>query len=380
MNESEAMAVLVCAQGIGYMQREHALKKAGSALALLEDPYAYMKELGAAGVAVLRGALKSAERMLDALWEDGVKLVVRGGAGYPERLAQTARAPHLLFCKGSAELNDPFPLAIVGTRRADSYGMRHTRELSRQLADAGMCIVSGLALGVDTCAHKGALDAQGRTVAVLGGALDRLYPAENRYLMEKILEAGGSVVSEYAPGMAPTRYSFVQRNRIVAGLALGVLVTQAPYRSGAQSTVRYALEEGREIFALPGDIDRTGSQLPNRLIAEGARPVTCAQDITSLLVIEPGQRADRAESRAEQAAPRTDAPKEQAVSKRQDAPERTLDGPQQAVYDLLLAGEADFDALSEKTGMRSDELGSLLMMMELDGIVLALPGAAYRLA
>lgn len=364
MNESEAMAVLVSAQGIGYMRREHALARAGSALALLSDPRAFERELGERGVPALRLALERADRMLDRLFEDGVTLVVRGGPGYPERLAHTARPPHLLFCLGRADLADPFPLAVVGTRSADSYGMRHTRVLAGQLARQGMCIVSGLATGIDTCAHWGALDGQGRTIAVLGGALDRVYPAENAPLMERIIEAGGSVVSEYAPGVMPTRYSFVQRNRIVAGLSLGVLVTQAPLRSGAQSTVQFALEEGREVFAMPGDIDRMGSQLPNRLISEGARPVTCAQDVTDLLVIEPN--AKRRE------------PAQQAVQAQ--APRRTLDPREQAVCDLLLTGDQDFDALSERTGIPSDELGSLLMMLELDGVIAALPGATYRLA
>ncbi|MGN0772916.1 MAG: DNA-processing protein DprA [Candidatus Ventricola sp.] len=368
MNESEAMAVLVSARGISYLQRERALASAGSALALLGDVRAFERELGAQGTAGLRTAIRQADRMLDRLWEDGVRLIVRGGEGYPERLARTARPPHLLFCLGCADLGDPFPIAVVGTRRADSYGLRHTRALARELARRGMCIVSGLALGVDACAHWGALDGQGRTIAVLGGALDRMYPAENEPLMRRILEAGGSVVSEYAPGTAPTRYSFVQRNRIVAGLSLGVLVTQAPYRSGAQSTVQFALEEGREVFAMPGDIDRLGSQLPNQLIGEGARPVTCAQDVTALLVIEPGRRDEERE------------PEPQQIALRLDAPKRKLDSREQAVCELLRAGDLDFDALSERTGISSDELGSLLMMLELDGIVAALPGAMYRLA
>lgn len=363
MNESEAMAVLVSTQGIGYMRREHALAQAGSALGLLDDPRAFERELGAQGVSALRAARADADRMLDRLFEDGVRLIVRGGAGYPERLMHTAKPPHLLFCLGRADLADPFPLAIVGTRGADSYGQRHTRRLAAELAEQGMCIVSGLARGIDACAHWGALDAKGRTVAVLGGALDRMYPAENAPLMERILEAGGSVVSEYAPGMGPTRYSFVQRNRIVAGLSLGVLVTQAPHRSGAQSTVQFALDEGREVFAMPGDIDRPGSQLPNRLISEGAHPVTCAQDVMGQLVIEPGTRRREPAKQAAQAQP----------------PRRALDPREQTVCDLLLASDLDFDALSARTGIPSDELGSLLMMLELDGVIAALPGAAYRL-
>ncbi|MBQ7886028.1 MAG: DNA-processing protein DprA [Clostridia bacterium] len=373
MNESEAMAVLISAQQISHAQREHALKSAGSALRLLADPYAFEDALGPAGAASLRAALKNARRLLDGLREENVHLIVRGSECYPRLLAHTARPPHLLFCKGNPDLNDALPFSIVGTRRADSYGLRHTRRIARELAEKGACIVSGLALGVDAAAHWGALDAKGRTVAVLGGALDKLYPAENRTLMERILESGGSVVSEYPPGTAPTRYSFVQRNRIVAGMSLGVLVTQAPHKSGALSTVNYALEEGREVFALPGDIDRFGSQLPNKLIAEGAHPVIGAQDILELL--GGGQRKSLPvrKARGKQEAP-------QQIAMQTQAPVRALDPMEQRIYDQLLAGDLDFDALCERTAISGDEMGSILALLELDGIVVSLPGASYRLA
>lgn len=370
MTEREAMAVLVSAQGVSYGQRGQALAMAGSAISLLADPHACESILGAQGIASLRMALKHSERMLDRLYEDGVHLITRGDECYPSRLRHTAKPPHLLFCLGEKQLDDPMPVAIVGTRRADSYGIRHTRRIARELAEKGACIVSGLALGVDAAAHWGALDANGRTIAVLGGALDKLYPEENRKLMERILEESGSVVSEYPPGTAPTRFSFVQRNRIVAGMSLGVLVTQAPHKSGALSTANYALEEGREVFALPGDIDRFGSQLPNKLIGEGARPVACAQDILQMMTAEPIKK-----DKQEKAAPQM-----QQIAMRPVAPVRALDADEQKIYDQLLAGDLDFDALSERTGMSGEALGSVLMMLELDGIVVSLPGPAYRLA
>ena len=372
MTESEAMAVLVSAQSIGYAVRDHALKSAGSALALLEDPHAQESILGAEGVAAIRRALSGAQKLLDLLRRDGVHLITRGSEGYPERLAYTEKPPHLLFCAGRSDLNDPHPFAIVGTRRADGYGIRHTRRIAGELAEKGICIVSGLALGVDAAAHWGALDVQGRTIAVLGSALDQLYPRANRTLMEKILESGGSVVSEYPPGAGPTRYSFVQRNRIVAGMSAGVLVTQAPHKSGALSTVNYALEEGREVFALPGDVDRFGSQLPNKLIAEGAHPVITAQDILPL--VQDGTMRALPE-KAQRKEPAT-----QQIAMRPSAPVRQMDPMEQRIYDQLLAGDLDFDTLSEKTGIAGDELGSLLMMLELDGMIVSLPGPAYRLA
>ena len=156
-------------------------------------------------------------------------------------------------------------------------------------------------------------------------------------------------------------------------MSLGVLVTQAPHKSGALSTVNYALEEGREVFAMPGDIDRFGSQLPNKLIAEGAHPVSTGRDILDLLGAKPESvQPQRREKR------RQEAPKQ--IAMQPAAPMRALDPMEQSIYDQLLAGDLDFDALSEKTGIAGDELGSLLMLLELDGIVVSLPGLMYRLA
>lgn len=384
MNESEAMAILVAAKGVGYARRDAALEKARSARAVLEDPAAYSAQLGQAGVAALRRSMEDAEAMLERLWEDGVHLIVRGSEGYPALLEQTAKPPHLLYVLGGANLNDHFPLAVVGTRRASGYGLRHTRQIARELAAQGVSIVSGLALGVDSAAHEGALDAGGRTIAVLGSALDKMYPPENRDLMARILDAGGSVASEYPPGTAPTRYSFLERNRIIAGLSLGVLVTEAPARSGALSTAQRALDEGREVFAVPGDIDRATSQLPNRLIGEGAHVVTCAGDILRQIVIEPGdaqnekpgrQKAEAGTRKARMAK----ADVQSAAPAKAQSP-RSLDAQEQAVYDALRGGEMDFDSLCERTGMDATQMGSLLLMMELDGLLEAMPGCIYRLA
>jgi len=368
MNEREALAILVSAQKISYGQRQRALEEAGSAAELLADPHAYAQVLGEAGISTIRSAMRDAEHLLEYLRETGMQLIARDDPGYPRLLKQIAHPPHLLFCMGNDDLNDPFPFSVVGTRRAGAYGLRHTREICRELAKAGMTIVSGMAAGIDAAAHWGALDAEGRTIAVLGGALDKPYPAENRTLMRRIVESGGSVVSEYPPGTAPTRYSFVQRNRIVAGMSLGVLVSEAPYKSGAQHTVRMAIDEGREVFAIPGDIDRQGSQLPNQLIRDGAHMAACAGDILSALVIEPGTDGRKKTVPAKQ------------MQTRPQTPVRSLDKGEQLIYDLLLEGDMDFDALSEKTNMSSDELGGVLMMLELDGIVMALPGLVYRLA
>ena len=367
MLESEAMAILVGA-GVGYGRREAALRAAGSALAILAEPGLYAAQLQEKGLALLRHALADEARLLGGLAKKKMALVLREDAQYPPLLRQIAHPPHLLYVYGETDLTDRFPVAVVGTRRASAYGLTHTREIAAELAQTGVCVVSGLALGIDAAAHTGALDGGGRTVAVLGSALDKPYPQENEPLMRRILESGGSVVSEYAPGTPPSRYSFLQRNRIIAGMCLGTLVTEGPRRSGALNTATRTLENGREVFALPGNVDSPGAQLPNMLISEGARLVTGAADILSALVIEPKD--------APKAAQAAVAPMEAPAEKKPHIP-GGLDETQRAICAALLAGEADFDALCAVSGLESDELGALLIEMEMDGLVTPLAGTRY---
>ena len=404
MTHEQAMALLVMTRALSYARREAALSVAGSPLALVEEPEAYAAQLGAQGAADLRRMVKSASHFLDALAEDGVHLIARGGAGYPACLAQTHRPPHLLFALGCPDIADSFPVAVVGTRRASEYGLRHTYAIAAELARAGVCVVSGLALGIDAQAHRGALFAHGRTIAVLGGALDRFYPEENRPLMERILAEGGTVVTEYPPGTPPGRYSFLERNRIIAGLSLGVVVTEGGRRSGAQRTVREALEEGREVFALPGSVDSEGSVLPNSLIADGAHLIVSGADVLRALIIEPAavKRADesgQAESARAENAPGADRPARSRRSRaalppeempssgpaRKNAPPALpsppdgLDDAQRAVFTVLCEGEMDFDELCERTGIPANELGALLTLMELDGLLCSRAGLRYAL-
>lgn len=367
MLESEAMAILVGA-GVSYGRREAALRAAGSALAILAEPGLYAAQLQEKGLALLRHALADEARLLGGLAKKKMALVLREDTQYPPLLRQIAHPPHLLYVYGETDLTDRFPVAVVGTRRASAYGLTHTREIAAELAQTGVCVVSGLALGIDAAAHTGALDGGGRTVAVLGSALDKPYPQENEPLMRRILESGGSVVSEYAPGTPPSRYSFLQRNRIIAGMCLGTLVTEGPRRSGALNTATRTLENGREVFALPGNVDSPGAQLPNMLISEGARLVTGAADILSALVIEP-----KGAPKAAQAAV---APMEAPAEKKPHIP-GGLDETQRAICAALLAGEADFDALCAVSGLESDELGALLIEMEMDGLVTPLAGTRY---
>ena len=378
MLESEAMAILVGA-GVSYGRREAALRAAGSALAILAEPELYAAQLQEKGLALLRHALADEARLLGGLAKKKMALVLREDAQYPPLLRQIAHPPHLLYVYGETDLTDRFPVAVVGTRRASAYGLTHTREIAAELAQTGVCVVSGLALGIDAAAHTGALDGGGRTVAVLGSALDKPYPQENEPLMRRILESGGSVPITWVssnpgvPGTPPSRYSFLQRNRIIAGMCLGTLVTEGPRRSGALNTATRTLENGREVFALPGNVDSPGAQLPNMLISEGARLVTGAADILSALVIEPKD--------APKAAQAAVAPMEAPAEKKPHIPgglkSRAAHAVGLSVCAALLAGEADFDALCAAGGMESDELGALLIEMEMDGLVTPLAGTRY---
>lgn len=382
MREEEAMAVLCAAPGVSYGRREMALRAAQSATQVLADPQAFLPQLGEAGFTALRRMLRTgaADRLLDEVAAQRMQLVLRDAPEYPPLLRHIAHPPHLLFVWGRASLDDAFPFAAVGTRRASDYGRTQTRAIAGALAGAGMCIVSGMALGIDASAHRGALDVGGRTVAVLGGALDKPYPAENVPLMREIIACGGSVVSEYPPGVAPTKYSFLHRNRIIAGMALGVLVTEGPRRSGALRTAQDALECGREVFALPGRVDSPGSQLPHLLLSEGARLATCAQDILGALSIEPRGAALRAmPGQTPWEAPQA-AGKEAPREEKPPAMPRSLGETEAAVWRLLAQGERDFDELCEAIGLPSDEMGAILTMMDMDGVIRALPGLRYALA
>ena len=203
---------------------------------------------------------------------------------YPSLLRQIDDAPPVLYLYGKLTAADQFTLAVVGTRNSSTYGQQVTQRMVTELARGDVTIVSGLALGIDTIAHTAALDAGGRTIAVLACGLDIIYPPDNRKLAHRIVESGqGVLMSEYPPGMRPDGNNFPARNRIISGLSLGVLVVEAPGRSGALITAGFALKQGRDVFAIPGSILSSRSAGVNKLIQDGARPVMDVRDIIESL-------------------------------------------------------------------------------------------------
>ncbi|MFA6254999.1 MAG: DNA-processing protein DprA [Patescibacteria group bacterium] len=202
---------------------------------------------------------------------------------YPKLLKEIYAPPPLIYHFGNLDLNNDFPLAVVGRRKISQYGKQITSEIVSELANCSLTIVSGLALGIDACAHQATLQNSGKTVAVLGSGLNQIYPASNRKLAQEIIESGGSIISEFPLGTPPYKSNFPQRNRIISGLSLGVLVTEAGEKSGALITAAYALEQNREVFAVPGNIYSAGSIGPNNLVRLGAKLVTGAADILEVL-------------------------------------------------------------------------------------------------
>ena len=210
--------------------------------------------------------------------ENNVQIIVRGTPTYPSLINQLDDAPPILFARGAVEPKDQISVAIVGTRHPTNYGLKQAHRFAFALAQAGVTVVSGLARGIDASAHRGALDAGGRTIAVLGSGLGELYPSEHRELADAIA-AQGVVLSEYSPHAKPRSGMFPQRNRLISGLSLATLVVEAPERSGALITTRLATEQNREVLALPGPITSRASRGCNRLIRDGAKLVQTVDDV-----------------------------------------------------------------------------------------------------
>jgi DNA processing protein len=272
----------------------------------------------------------------------------RRESAYPPLLRELHDPPPQLFLRGGpAEVLREPAVAIVGARSCSSYGAQVARMLGRELAAAGVIVVSGLARGIDGEAHRGALEAGGRTVAVLGCGIDRDYPARHSELARRI-EAGGAIVSEYPPGTEPAPWRFPARNRIVAGLCLATVVVEARARSGALITADFALELGREVFAVPGEITAGLSAGTNDLLRQGATPLLAARDVLDAIGFEP-------------------APKKGSVL-----------SPVAEGLLLLLADEArEADGLTRASGRTSAEVGAALVELELAGLVASADGL-YR--
>jgi DNA processing protein len=308
--------------------------------------------------AILRFSVKKrAESELKKVEELGFSLLTIRDEGYPPLLSEIVDPPPIIYLKGEFPSPDEPTLAVVGTRTPTRYGRRATSELTGALASSGVVIISGLARGIDEEAHKSALSAGGKTIAVLGSGLDVIYPKENEPLAERISEQG-AVISEFPLGTPPERGNFPVRNRVISGLSLGALVVEAWERSGALITGKYALEQSREVFALPGNISSRMSIGTNYLIKQGAKLVQCAEDVIEEF---PPRFRDRILTRRVEAEP---------------LPELSSD--EMKVYEQLSPVDPiHIDRLSQLADLSPASLLSILLALEIKGITTPLPGNNY---
>ncbi|HWG96362.1 MAG TPA: DNA-processing protein DprA [Nitrospira sp.] len=313
---------------------------------------------------VRRGPESSIRRQIDRqvkiVGRLKIQTVTLFDRSYPTRLKTIPDPPPLLYVSGSLSPKDEVAVAIVGGRRATPTGRLITEEIAKDLAGCGVTIVSGLARGIDAAAHRGALTGKGRTIAVLGCGIDRTYPSEH-HMLRRNIESHGVVISELPIGAAPQSHHFPRRNRIISGLSLGVLVGEAATDSGSLITAKLALEQGREVFAVPGSVKEEACRGSNRLIKEGAKLVEGAQDILDEILpqVDARQRAtlhfDRALTEV-----RVPLGKEEA-----------------SVYETLSYEARSIDTVIEHTGLSAAEVSAALLSLELNGRIRQLPGQQY---
>ena len=308
-----------------------------------------------------RAYREEAEKIYKWAVTAGVHILFAGAPGYPGLLSEIHDPPAVFYARGNLDALDVPRMAIVGTRRPSVYGQRMAEELGAELGARGLCVVSGLARGVDAAAHYGCLEKDGTTIAVLGCGIDIIYPREHQQLAARIAQKG-LIISEFPPGTSPSPRNFPIRNRIVSGLSLGVLVVEAGERSGSLITARLAMEQNREVFAIPGNVTSPLSLGPNFLIKQGAKLVQGWRDIIDELPEEIRRRIYLKEEEQPSTRPAADAVSE--------------DGAR--LMEILKEDEAlHFDELAERFGFDIPRLSFELMELETSGLARQLPGNMY---
>ena len=362
--ELRAWLTLAHAAGVGPRTFIILVEHFGGPVRVLEADDRALATAGAreAAISGIRGAQGSfADAALAWAEREGAHILLRGEPGYPPLLADLIDAPAVLYVQGDPELLSDPQLAIVGSRNPTSAGRENTREFARYLASCGLTITSGLAIGVDASAHAGAL-AGGRTVAVLGTGPDRVYPAANRGLAREIAERG-ALVTEFPPGCGPRAGNFPRRNRVISGLSVGTLVTEAALRSGSLITARHASEQGREVFAIPGSIHNPLARGCHSLIRQGAKLVETAEDVLEEL--------------SPLLSSFLEAPAAPAAERGSEARRTELDADYRRLLDAMGHDPVSPDELIRRTGLQANGIASMLLLLELEGYVSSMPGGRY---
>ena len=361
--ELEAAMRLNLVPGIGPVTHAELIRAFGSPTGVFEAAPAEMRNVPGVGQKLVEQLSRAKELIdvqpqLDLCLQNDIQIVARSDADYPKPLAEIYDPPNMLFCKGELLDADQIAIAIVGTRHASNYGVTVATQLATGLAMAGFTIVSGLARGIDAAAHRGALSAGGRTIAVLGGGLLKMYPPEHATLAKEVAQSG-AVLSESLPMQAPKSGSFPRRNRIVTGLSLGVIVIEAGDRSGALISARTAMEQGREVFAVPGRIDNRMSRGCHKLIRDGAKLVESIDDVLEEL----GPLA-------------TPAKVDAATSIRHPA-EMKLSEQETKVLHAIGTDTTDFDSVVKTTGLPPARVLATISVLEVRRLVRRISGTSF---
>ena len=343
-------------KGIGAVRFQALLDYFGQAEIAWHAPVEALREAGLSDRIVSDFARLRSSVSLEKIWENiqrqGIVVLTWDDEVYPRRLKEIAQPPPVLYVRGEIRLEDEWSVAIVGTRRMTSYGRQVTEEIAGALARSGVTVISGMARGVDAIAHQAALNAGGRTLAVMGCGVDRIYPPEHQCLAEQIITQGG-LVSDYPPGTPPEASNFPPRNRIISGLAMAVVVVEASLKSGAMITASFAADQGREVFAVPGNINAPQSQGANRLIQNGAHPLLDVRDILEILDLT------------------------MVVERRTARVVLPADAVEARLYDILGLEPLHVDEIRARTDMPIEKVTSTLALMELKGMVRQVGGMNY---
>jgi DNA processing protein len=366
--EKRALVALSLVPGIGGGRVRALLAQFGAPSAVWRAPRSALTRVPGIGEQTAEAILTfdagaAVDRQLEAAERVGAELVPPWDARYPRRLRQIYDPPATLWMQGTLQPGDEQSLAVVGTRSCTDYGRAQAREFAQAFAQRGLTVVSGLAYGIDAAAHRATLEAGGRTLAVLGSGLARVYPQRHAALARAIREQG-AVLSEFPLDAKPDASNFPERNRIVSGMTLGTLVVESKSEGGALITARLACEQNREVFAVPGDAGRAASTGTNQLIQRGhAKLVLTPDDVLAELPL-----ADATDSGATSA----------NRSAERDAEIAALDGPARTLYDALSTTPIHLDALCDRTGVPPSAALSALLELEMRGLIRQLAGKQFR--
>lgn len=374
------------AAGIGPASINRLLNHFGSAAAALEGSDAEMTKAGIKPETIQNLRAVPAEAVLaDLEWLHRAQhrhILVPEDPLYPKQLHDVKAAPPILFVAGNPELLNEPQLAMVGSRTPTTYGKDNAQAFAHYLAKHGITITSGLALGIDAISHQGALEAGGHTIAVIATGLDIMYPAKNRSLAERIVEQG-VIVSEFPIGVKPQAQNFPRRNRIISGLSLGTLVVEAALQSGSLVTAQHALEQGREVFAIPGSIHSPLAHGCHRLIRQGAKLVETAADILEELApqLQTYLGVNFEPTEAQATKPIKPLSFLKSIETQENTEERTapaLDPEEQLLLATIGLEPVPIDQIVIQTGLTTDVVSSMLLMLELQGYIAACGGGRYK--